>query len=96
MQIARFRYFEAGPNGAGIWGRGGAAITTDGRVMVETGDGAFDPTGPEGRFCYCTFIQGSEGERLLHAAESIVDDEERSRYEQAGGTDIRLKAEPRP
>jgi outer membrane protein assembly factor BamB len=36
-------YFEAGPNGAGIWGRGGAAITTDGRVIVETGDGAFDP-----------------------------------------------------
>ena len=36
-------YFEAGANGAGIWGRGGAAITSDGRVIVETGDGAFDP-----------------------------------------------------
>src|SRR5580704_566976 len=29
-------YFEAGPNGAGIWARGGAAITADGRVIVET------------------------------------------------------------
>ena len=36
-------YFEAGTNGAGIWGRGGAAITSDGRVIVETGDGTFDP-----------------------------------------------------
>jgi outer membrane protein assembly factor BamB len=36
-------YFEAGTNGAGIWGRGGAAITSDGKVIVETGDGAFDP-----------------------------------------------------
>ena len=36
-------YFEAGTNGAGIWGRGGAALTSDGRVIVETGDGAFDP-----------------------------------------------------
>ncbi|MGP0070723.1 MAG: PQQ-binding-like beta-propeller repeat protein [Bryobacteraceae bacterium] len=36
-------YFEAGSNGAGIWGRGGAAVTSDGRVIVETGDGAFDP-----------------------------------------------------
>ncbi len=35
-------YFEAGTNGAGIWGRGGAAVTSDGRVIVETGDGAFD------------------------------------------------------
>lgn len=36
-------YFEAGKNGAGIWGRGGSAITSDGRVIVETGDGMFDP-----------------------------------------------------
>jgi len=36
-------YFETGTNGAGIWGRGGAAITADGRVIIETGDGAFDP-----------------------------------------------------
>ena len=35
-------YFEAGTNGAGIWGRGGAAVTSDGRVIIETGDGAFD------------------------------------------------------
>jgi len=37
-------YFEASSNnGAGIWGRAGAAITSDGRVLVETGDGMFDP-----------------------------------------------------
>ncbi|HEX5230331.1 MAG TPA: PQQ-binding-like beta-propeller repeat protein [Bryobacteraceae bacterium] len=35
--------FDAGTNGAGIWGRGGAALTSDGRVIVETGDGTFDP-----------------------------------------------------
>jgi outer membrane protein assembly factor BamB len=36
-------YFEASSaNGAGIWGRGGPAITSDGRVIVETGDGQFD------------------------------------------------------
>lgn len=29
--------------GAGIWGRAGAAVGADGRVYVETGDGAFDP-----------------------------------------------------
>jgi outer membrane protein assembly factor BamB len=39
----KISYFEAGTNGAGIWGRGGAAIASDGRVIVETGDGAFDP-----------------------------------------------------
>ena len=37
-------YFQAGTNGAGIWGRGGAAVTSDGGVIVETGDGKFDPT----------------------------------------------------
>jgi|SRR5579859_6056662 len=35
-------YFEAGTNGAGIWGRAGGATTADGRVIVETGDGQFD------------------------------------------------------
>lgn len=39
----KISYFEADINGAGIWGRAGAAITSDGRVIVETGDGAFDP-----------------------------------------------------
>jgi outer membrane protein assembly factor BamB len=39
----KISYFEAGTNGAGIWGRGGAAISSDGRVIVETGDGNFDP-----------------------------------------------------
>jgi outer membrane protein assembly factor BamB len=36
-------YFEAGTNGAGIWGRAGAAVTSDGKLIVETGDGTFDP-----------------------------------------------------
>jgi outer membrane protein assembly factor BamB len=37
-------YFEASSaNGAGIWGRGGGALTSDGRIIVETGDGTFDP-----------------------------------------------------
>jgi outer membrane protein assembly factor BamB len=40
-------YFEAGPSGAGIWGRAGAAITADGHLIVETGDGPFDP--PKGQ-----------------------------------------------
>jgi outer membrane protein assembly factor BamB len=35
-------YFEAGTNGAGIWGRAGPAVTGDGRLIVETGDGSFD------------------------------------------------------
>jgi outer membrane protein assembly factor BamB len=35
-------YFEVGTNGAGVWGRGGAAVTSDGHVIIETGDGAFD------------------------------------------------------
>jgi outer membrane protein assembly factor BamB len=35
-------YFETGTNGAGVWGRGGAAITSDGRAIIETGDGMFD------------------------------------------------------
>jgi outer membrane protein assembly factor BamB len=39
----KISYFEAGTNGAGIWGRGGSAITSDGSVIIETGDGAFDP-----------------------------------------------------
>ena len=36
-------YFQAGTNGSGIWGRGGAAVTSDGRILVETGDGPYDP-----------------------------------------------------
>lgn len=36
-------YFETGANGAGVWGRAGAAITSDGRLIIETGDGMFDP-----------------------------------------------------
>jgi outer membrane protein assembly factor BamB len=35
--------FQAEPNGGGIWGRGGASISTKGTIYAETGDGAFDP-----------------------------------------------------
>ena len=34
--------FIAANNGAGIWGRAGAAILSDGRLVVETGDGPYD------------------------------------------------------
>jgi outer membrane protein assembly factor BamB len=35
-------YFQTGTNGSGVWGRAGAAVTSDGRVIVETGDGTYD------------------------------------------------------
>ncbi len=35
--------FEAGPTGAGIWGRGGVAISPSGKIYAITGDGPFDP-----------------------------------------------------
>ena len=34
-------FFAAG-RGAGIWGRGGAAMTSGGNILVETGDGPYD------------------------------------------------------
>jgi outer membrane protein assembly factor BamB len=36
-------YFQAAVSGAGIWGRAGVAMTADGKVVVETGDGPWDP-----------------------------------------------------
>ena len=36
-------YFQASTAGAGIWGRAGAAISTDGKILVETGDGPWEP-----------------------------------------------------
>ncbi|MBM3776465.1 MAG: pyrrolo-quinoline quinone, partial [Acidobacteria bacterium] len=36
-------FFQAGAAGAGIWGRGGAAIGSTGLVFAETGDGPYDP-----------------------------------------------------
>jgi outer membrane protein assembly factor BamB len=36
-------YFQASSTaGAGIWGRAGAAVTSSGNIIVETGDGAYD------------------------------------------------------
>ena len=35
-------FFQASTAGAGIWGRGGAAITSGGMVVAETGDGPYD------------------------------------------------------
>jgi outer membrane protein assembly factor BamB len=35
--------FQSSPTGgAGIWGRAGAAVTSSGMIVVETGDGAYD------------------------------------------------------
>ena len=36
-------FFEADSTGAGIWGRGGPTVGSDGTVYVETGDGPYDP-----------------------------------------------------
>ncbi len=36
-------FFQANAHGAGIWGRGGAAIAPSGTVIAETGDGTWDP-----------------------------------------------------
>lgn len=35
--------FSSGSPGGGIWGRAGAAISPEGTIYVETGDGAYDP-----------------------------------------------------
>jgi outer membrane protein assembly factor BamB len=35
--------FQSDPYGGGIWGRGGAAISSNGTIYAETGDGAFQP-----------------------------------------------------
>jgi outer membrane protein assembly factor BamB len=35
-------FFQAGTTGSGIWGRAGAAIASDGKIIVETGDGPND------------------------------------------------------
>lgn len=35
--------FSTGSPGAGIWGRGGPAISSQGTLYVETGDGPYDP-----------------------------------------------------
>ncbi len=35
--------FESSASGGGIWGRAGAAITPGGNLVVETGDGPWDP-----------------------------------------------------
>jgi len=38
-------YFQSSSAGAGIWGRAGAAATSDGALLVETGDGPYDANG---------------------------------------------------
>ncbi len=42
-KVANFLVGSTRPGGAGIWGRGGAALTSEGNIIVETGDGAYDP-----------------------------------------------------
>jgi outer membrane protein assembly factor BamB len=41
-------FFESAPFGAGIWGRGGVSIGTDGAVFTATGDGTPNPE--QGRY----------------------------------------------
>ena len=36
-------YYEVSTAGAGIWGRGGPAISPGGKILVETGDGPYEP-----------------------------------------------------
>jgi outer membrane protein assembly factor BamB len=36
--------FQSAASGGGIWGRAGAAITPDGKIVIETGDGPYDPS----------------------------------------------------
>ncbi len=35
--------FQSSVSGGGIWGRAGVAITADGKILAETGDGPWDP-----------------------------------------------------
>jgi outer membrane protein assembly factor BamB len=37
-------YFQTGASGSGVWGRAGVAVTSQGLVVFETGDGAWDPS----------------------------------------------------
>ncbi len=37
------KFFQAAPAGGGIWGRAGVAVSADGLVFAETGDGPYDP-----------------------------------------------------
>ncbi len=36
-------FFQSNSNGAGIWGRGGASISSNGVIYAESGDGSFQP-----------------------------------------------------
>ncbi|MGA8028281.1 MAG: PQQ-binding-like beta-propeller repeat protein [Bryobacteraceae bacterium] len=51
-------YFQSGAYGAGIWGRGGASIGSNGAVYAETGDGAYDPI--TGKFGECFLKLGAK------------------------------------
>jgi outer membrane protein assembly factor BamB len=37
-------FFQTGPSGGGVWGRGGPLLGSGGTVFAETGDGPFDPS----------------------------------------------------
>jgi len=39
----KISYFQTGAPGSGVWGRAGVAVTNDGRIVFETGDGPYDP-----------------------------------------------------
>ena len=40
----KIAFFQASPNGAGIWGRAGAVISPSGSVYAQTGDGEYNPS----------------------------------------------------
>ena len=40
----KISYFQAGASGSGVWGRAGVAVTSQGLVVFETGDGPWDPS----------------------------------------------------
>ncbi len=51
-------FFQTAPVGAGIWGRGGVAVASNGNIYAETGDGPVDPNA--GRFAD-SFVALSSG-----------------------------------
>lgn len=40
----KISYFQTGASGSGVWERAGVAVTSQGLVVFETGDGAWDPS----------------------------------------------------
>lgn len=58
----KISFFQASPNGAGVWGRAGAVISPSGMVYAQTGDGTYDAS--TGKFPD-TILQLSAGDLKL-------------------------------